>query len=153
MQQFVDNAEEQTRKVLRVIHAPSEAVDHRFPFATEHLAWRETTSLTYCKHEEPSKISLLRWNDYSNADAFQWWRLVPLGFGLFYDIRAGSQLISIASPVDPLPVDGSDPKDHVFDPYVFASPHLFTTDDQEMKAISPEITSPEAIWLTAGMRM
>jgi len=153
LQQFVDNAEEQTRKVLRVIHAPSEAVDQWFPFATKHLAWRETPSLTYCKHEEPSKISLLRWNDYSNTDVFQWWWLVPLGFGLFYNICGGSQLISITSPVDSRSVDDVGKKGHAFDPHVFASSDLFMTDDQGMKVINQEMTSPEAIWLTAGMRM
>jgi len=154
LEQFVENASEspQHRKVLRVIHAPSDVIQ-KLPFATDYLAWRETQSFVYCKDENISIISLLRWNDFSNADAIQWWRLVPFGFGIFFDVRAGSKWIAIAGPA-------SSP----FDPDLLATPNLFIPDEEQGRVTDPvirhpegvydsTITHPEGILLTAGMRM
>jgi len=42
LEQFVEKASESlSRKVLRVIHAPSDVMQ-KLPFVTEYLAWRAT---------------------------------------------------------------------------------------------------------------
>lgn len=66
------------------------------PFASEHVAWRETTSEPYCDLESFTDSSL-RWTDVSTANAVQFWRITPAGFGMFFDVRSGHQLIIIAS--------------------------------------------------------
>jgi len=114
----------------------------QLPFMTEHLAVRETRSLTHCKEEDNSMIGILRWNDFSTVDAVQWWRLVPHGFGAFFDVLAGSQWIIIAAPAcSPL------------DPDFFATSDLYINELTETETPNPEYIRPEAILLTAGMRM
>jgi hypothetical protein len=141
LQQFVDNAESSTgSKVLRVIHAPSDFV-HQLPFTTEYLAWRETRSLTYCKEEDNSMIGLLRWNDFSNADAVQSWRLVPHGFGAFFDVHAGSQWMAVSAPLC-----------SPFDPSTLATPDIFSPEFSP-DCLNDELIYPEAILLTEGTRM
>lgn len=66
------------------------------PFSTDHVAWRDTASDPYCEYES-SVESSLRWTDVSTVNAVQFWRIAPAGFGLFFDIRSGSQLIIIAT--------------------------------------------------------
>ena len=47
LQQFIQNAEsKRARKVLRVIHAPSDFIQ-QLPFTTDYLVWHETRSLPY----------------------------------------------------------------------------------------------------------
>ncbi|KIM38064.1 hypothetical protein M413DRAFT_13028 [Hebeloma cylindrosporum] len=145
LQQFVDNAESKRgSKILRVIHAPSDSVQ-QMSFTTEYLAWRETRSLTYCKEENYSSISTLRWNDFSNTDAVQWWNLVPHGFGAFLDVRSGSQLIIVAAPA-------SSPSSS-FNPDDFATSEIFIPGFLPTRAIHPVFFHPEAILLTEGMRI
>jgi len=142
LQQFFQNAESRsTRKILRVIHAPCDFVD-QLPFTTDYLAWRETRSLTYCKEEAYSTINALRWNDYDNADAIQQWTLVPHGFGLYMDIRAGSKWIIIGGP-----------SNFPFDPDHFATSDLFVPEFVSTKMMNQLFVHPEAILLTQGMRM
>ena len=143
MQQFVENTEHEAgwQKILRVIHAPSDLMP-QLPFATEHLVLQETRSLTHCKEEDNSMIGLLRWNDFSTVDAVQWWRLVPHGFGVFFDVLAGSQWIIIAAPAS-LPLH----------PNFFATSDLYINIFMETEAINPTLIRPEAILLTAGMQM
>lgn len=139
---FFQNAESKSaRKILKVIHAPSDFVE-QLPFATEYLAWRETRSLTYCKEEDYSTIAMMRWNDYENADAVQNWTLVPHGFGLYLEIRGGSKWIIIGSPAE-----------FPFDPEKFSSSELYLPDFVENRKINESFIHPEAILLTQGMRM
>ncbi|KIM35727.1 hypothetical protein M413DRAFT_32284 [Hebeloma cylindrosporum] len=138
--QFIENAElPRTRKVLRVIRAPSDEVQ-QLPFATDLLAWRETRSLTYCKEEDNSMFNILRWNEFSNTNAIQGWRLIPHGFGAFFDVRAGAQWIFIAGPAC-----------SPFNPDIFADLELFIDGPEGSKIINPKLTQPEAMLLTAGM--
>ena len=150
LQQFFHNAEAQkTRKVLRVIHAPSDytqqqsfTTDYLVSFTTDYLAWRETQSRPYCKQEEYSSITALRWNDYENANAIQKWTLVPHGFGLYLDVRAGSKWVIVGSPAV-LP----------FGPDDFATADMFALESWETSMINDVYIRPEAILLTEGMRM
>jgi len=142
LQLFFQNAEAQrTRKVLRVIHAPSDHTQQQ-PFATDYFAWRETQSHPYCKEEEYSAIYTLRWNDYENANAVQKWTLIPHGFGLYFDVRAGSKWIIVGSPAA-LP----------FGPDDFATSDMFALESWSTSMINELYIRPEAILLTEGMRM
>jgi hypothetical protein len=142
LHQFVQNSEsKKAKKVLRVIHAPSDLMQ-QFPFTTDYLAWRETRSLPYCKEEEYSSIGALRWNDYDNADALQKWTLIPHGLGLYMQIRAGSKWIIVASPAAlPFNVD------------LFGNTDLFLPDFLETGTLNDLFVHPEAILLTEGMGM
>jgi hypothetical protein len=142
LHQFVQNAEsKRARKVLRVIHAPSDVIE-QLPFTTDYLAWRETRSLAYCKEEDYSTIGSLRWNDYDNADAIQQWTLIPHGFGLYLDVRAGSKWIIVSSPAD-----------FPFDPDHFATSDVFLPEFVSIRRLNELFVHPEAILLTQGMRM
>lgn len=142
LHQFFENAEsKRRRKVLKVVHAPSDFME-QLPFASEYLAWRETRSLAYCKEEEYSTIAMMRWNDYENANALQQWTLVPHGFGLYMEIRAGSKWIIIGSPAD-----------FPFDSRHYAPSTVFLPDFVEERKLNELIMHPEAILLTQGMRM
>jgi hypothetical protein len=142
LDQFFQNAEsKRARKVLRVIHAPSDSME-QLPFTTDYLAWRETRSLAYCKEEEYSTIGALGWNDYENANAIQQWTLVPHGFGLHLEIRAGSKWIIIGSPAQ-LP----------FDPEHFATSDMFLPEFVMTQKTNQLFIHPEAILLREGMQM
>ena len=142
LQQFVQNAEsKRARKVLRVIHAPSDFIQ-QLPFTTDYLAWRETRSLPYCKEEEYSTIGALRWNDYDNADAIQKWTLVPHGLGLYLEIRAGSKWIIVWSPAE-----------FPFNPDHFATWDLFLPEFLSTRRVNQLFVHPEAILLREGMGM
>ena len=145
---FVDNSDETEGKILRVVHAPSDVV-HHFPFTTEYLAWRETRSLAYCKEEDDFPMRLLRWNDFSNTDAMQWWRMVPHGFGMYFDVHEGSQWIAIAAPRPPT----IDPNCSPFDPDLLATPEIFLPDFVPTEPLNRELIHPEAMLLTVGTRM
>ena len=68
--------------------------------------------------------------------------MVPLGFGVFFDIHAGSQLMTIAGPACTL-----------FDLDFFANFNLFLASGEQMKAVNPEMITPESILLTAETQM
>jgi hypothetical protein len=68
-----------------------------FPFASDHAAWRDTVSDPYCDGESLENSSL-RWTDASTANAVQFWRIAPAGFGIFFDVRSGRLLVIIATP-------------------------------------------------------
>ena len=68
------------------------------PFTSEHAAWRDTVSDPYCDGET-SEYTSLRWTDLSTTDAIQFWKMMPAGFGAFFDVRSGLQLIIIATPI------------------------------------------------------
>ena len=119
------------------------------PFTTEHLAWCETRSLTYCKEDDNSLIGLLRWNNFSNTDAMQWWTMVPHGFGIYFDIHAGSQWFAIAaSHTSPDDRDATP-----FDPDLLATPDIFPCDFVPTAALDRELIHPEAILVREGTRM
>ena len=142
LDQFFQNTEsKRARKVLRVIHAPSDFME-QLPFTTDYLAWRETQSLAYCKEEEYSTIGALRWNDYDNANAIQQWTLVPHGFGLYLEIRAGSKWIIISSPAE-----------FPFDPEHFATSDLFLPEFVATQKMNQLFIHPEAILLMQGVQM
>ncbi len=146
LRQFVDNSTSDAGgKILRVIHAPSDVLK-QLPFATEYLAWRETRSLTYCKEEDNSLIGLLRWNDFSNTDAIQWWTMAPHGFGVYFDVHAGSQWIAIAA----VHVDSDSSP---FDPDLLATADLFLQNFVPTNSLNPELVHPEAMLVSKGMRM
>ena len=68
-----------------------------FPFSTDHVAWRDTAFDPYCVYDLTEEHSL-RWTDVSTANAVQFWRIAPAGFGLYFDVRSGQQLVIIATP-------------------------------------------------------
>ncbi|KAF8800472.1 hypothetical protein BYT27DRAFT_7026457, partial [Phlegmacium glaucopus] len=67
-------------------------------FSSDHVAWWDTLSEPYCVQDETTKQSLLRWTELSTTNAIQFWRVVPAGFGAFFNIRSGRQWIIIATP-------------------------------------------------------
>ena len=142
MDQFFENAEsKRAKKILRVIHAPSDSME-QLAFTTDYLAWHETQSLAYCKEEEYSSIVALRWNDYDNANAIQQWTLVPHGFGLYLQIRSGSKWIIIGSPAD-----------FLFAPEHFSSADIFLPEFVAMQKMNRIFIHPEVILLRQGMQM
>jgi hypothetical protein len=142
MDQFFQNAEAKTsRKILRVIHAPSDSME-QLAFTTDYLAWRETRSQTYCREEQYSSIGALRWNDYDNANAIQQWSLVPHGFGLYLQIHAGSKWIIIGSPAD-----------FPFEPEHFSFTEIFLPEFVETQQTNQIYIHLEAILLRQGMQM
>lgn len=69
------------------------------PFASDHVAWRETASDPYCEQEAFDESSL-RWTDALTANTVQFWRIAPAGFGIFFDVRSGQQLVIIGKSED-----------------------------------------------------
>lgn len=63
-------------------------------FSLDHAAWRDTASDPYCVYDS-SEESSLRWTDVSTANAVQFWKIAPAGFGIYLDIRSGQQLVII----------------------------------------------------------
>jgi hypothetical protein len=96
LKQFVDNLELNYPNTLRIVRMKSCCGAESFPFSSEHAAWRETAFEPYCVYESVEEPSL-RWTDVSTANAVQFWRIAPAGFGIYVDIRSGSQLIIIAT--------------------------------------------------------
>jgi hypothetical protein len=96
LKQFVENLELDNPNVLRIIRMRSYSGAERFPFSSDYVAWRETAFDPYCNYDL-SEDSSLRWTDVSTANAVQFWRIAPAGFGIFFDIRSGSQLVIIAT--------------------------------------------------------
>lgn len=96
LKQFVDNLESNNPNILRIIRMKSYLGAELFPFSSDYLAWRETVLNPYCVYDSLEESSL-RWTDVSTANAVQFWRVAPAGFGNFFDIRSGSQLIIIAT--------------------------------------------------------
>jgi hypothetical protein len=97
LKQFVDNLELDIPNTLRIIRMKSYFGAESLPFASDHTAWRDTVSDPYCIHET-SENSSLRWNNASTAHAIQPWRIAPAGFGTFFDVRSGQQLVIVATP-------------------------------------------------------
>ena len=95
LKQFVDNLELIKPNTLRIIQMRSYSGAEPFPFSSDHIAWRETASNPYCVYDS-SEESSLRWIDVSTVNGVQPWKIAPVGFGIFLDIRCGSQLVIIA---------------------------------------------------------
>ena len=133
-------------KVLRIVRMSSETPPQQTSFGSEYLTWRETKSDVYCKQEDPLLLNLLRWNDISTAHSIQWWTPIPYGFGAFWDVRSGSQLVVIAGAVRTSSV--------MFDSLFFENPQYYLPGFQRSKVDNGRFTMhPEAILLTPGMRM
>jgi hypothetical protein len=98
LKQFVDNLEFDNPNTLRIIRMKSHSGVESFPFSSDHTAWRETASNPYCVYDRLEESSL-RWTDVSTRNAVQFWRMAPAGFGIFFDIRSGYQLVIIATTV------------------------------------------------------
>jgi len=96
LKQFVDNLELSNPNTLRIIRMRSYTGAESLPFSSDHVAWRETISNPYCNYDSLENSSL-RWTDVSTVNAVQFWRIAPVGFGLFFDIRSGSQLVVVAT--------------------------------------------------------
>jgi hypothetical protein len=96
LKQFVENLEFNNPNTLRIIRMRSYSGAEAFPFASNHVAWRETAFNPYCVYDS-SEESSLRWTDVFTINAVQFWRIAPAGFGFFLDIRSGCQLIIIAT--------------------------------------------------------
>jgi hypothetical protein len=99
LKQFVDNLELNNPNTLRIVGMKSYSGFESSPFSTDNTAWRETASDPYCAYDS-SEESSLRWTDLSTANAVQFWRIAPAGFGVFLDIRSGCQLVIIATCED-----------------------------------------------------
>ena len=98
LKQFVDNLELNNPNTMRIIRMRSYTGAEVFPFSSDHVAWRETSFNPYCVFDSSDESSL-RWTDISTVNAVQPWRIAPAGFGIFFDIRSGSQLVIIATAV------------------------------------------------------
>lgn len=90
----MDNLEVEKPNVLRIVRMKSYAGFESNLFSSDHAAWRETTPTS----EEIEKLSSLRWTDVSMTNAVQFWRIVPSGFGSYFDVRCGSIWIIVATP-------------------------------------------------------
>ena len=95
LKQFVDNLELIKPNTLRIIRMRSYSGAEPFPFSSDHVAWHKTASNPYCVYDSLEESSL-RWTDVSTMNAVQPWKIAPVGFGIFLDIRSGSQLVIIA---------------------------------------------------------
>ena len=96
LKQFVDNLELNSPNTLRIIRMKSYLGVESSLFSTDHAAWHDTISDPYCIYDAPNKSSL-RWTDVSTANAIQFWRIAPAGFGIYFDICSGRQLVIIAT--------------------------------------------------------
>lgn len=67
-----------------------------FQFSSDHVAWRETVTNPYCNYDSLEDASL-RWTDVSTKNAIQFWKIAPAGFGIFFDVRSGCQLVILAT--------------------------------------------------------
>lgn len=143
LKQFVDNLELDRPNTLRIIRMKSYSGAESFPFASDHAAWRDTMSDPYCVYES-SEDSSLRWTDVSTANAIQFWRITPAGFGMYFDVRSGSQLVIIGTTDS---TNDDDPKDF------FTRWDRYVRDfDRTMPTFSVP-TSIEAIRIDAGHRL
>lgn len=98
LKHFVENLELNNPNTLRIIRMRSNSGPESLPFSSEQVAWRETAFNPYCDYDSLEK-SPIRWTDVSTANAVQRWRIAPAGFGIFFDIRSGSQLVVIPTAV------------------------------------------------------
>lgn len=96
LKQFVDNLEFNNPNILQIIRMRSYFGAESCLFSSDHVAWRETVFNPYCSYDSLEESSL-RWTDVSTANAIQFWRIAPSGFGIFLDIRSGCQLVIIAT--------------------------------------------------------
>ena len=96
LKQFVKNLELNNPNTLCIIRMKSYSGAEAFPFASDHVAWRETAFNPYCIYDSSDESSL-RWTNVFTANAVQFWRIAPAGFGIFLDIRSGCQLVIIAT--------------------------------------------------------
>jgi hypothetical protein len=96
LKQFVENLELNNPNTLRIIRMRSYSGAEAFPFASDQVAWRETAFDPYCIYDS-SEESSLRWTNVFTAGAVQFWRIAPAGFGIFFDIRSGCQLVIVAT--------------------------------------------------------
>jgi hypothetical protein len=97
---FVDNLESPSPNVLRIARMRSSSGMEPLPFSADHAAWRDTLRDPYCIKDDPTVQSSLRWNEAATANAIQFWRIIPSGFGAFMDVRSGQSWIIIATPDD-----------------------------------------------------
>jgi hypothetical protein len=67
-------------------------------FSSDHAAWRDTQFDPYCIDDDAAKQSFLRWTESATSNVVQFWRITPAGFGMFFDIRSGQQLVIVATP-------------------------------------------------------
>ena len=145
LREFLQNSETgNDAKVLRIVRMASEIPPQQTSFGSEYVSWRETKTQAYCRQEDPSLLNLLRWNDVSMAHSLQWFTPTPHGFGLFFDIRSGSQWIVIAAPSHSIPS---------FDPSFFGLPSYFINQFGPEAIDGYPVMEPEAMLVTEGMRM
>lgn len=97
LQQFIDNLEEENGNVLRIVRMKSDRGFELNPFSSDYAAWRNTLQDPSSVLDDTSKQQILRWTDVSTKNSVQFWRLVPAGFGAFFDVRSGSLWIIIAT--------------------------------------------------------
>ena len=95
---LIENLERSKRSIFRTVRMGSYAGMEPSPFSSDHWAWRETLSEPYCDHDDPRELLSLRWTEVSTANAMQFWKIAPAGFGIFFDIRSGEQWVIIATP-------------------------------------------------------
>lgn len=67
-------------------------------FSSNHAAWCDTLNDPYCINDDPAQQSLLHWTEVATANAVQFWRITPAGFGMFFNLCSGQQLVIIATP-------------------------------------------------------
>jgi hypothetical protein len=98
LQEFIENLQSRTKNILRTFRMKSYSGMESSSFSSDHVAWRETLYDPFCDEDDSTKLSLLRWTEASTVNSVRFWRVVPAGFGAFFDIRSGRQWVIIASP-------------------------------------------------------
>ncbi|HEY4831133.1 MAG TPA: hypothetical protein VIH61_01025 [Waddliaceae bacterium] len=78
-------------------------------FSSDHAAWRDISHHSLSALDDISKRSMLRWTNVSTKNAVQFWRLVPAGFGAYFDIRSGQVWVIVATSI---PTERTSQPDH-----------------------------------------
>lgn len=97
LHEFLENLQSSDKNILRTFRMKSYSGMESSSFSSDHAAWRETLSEPFCDQDDNAEQSLLRWTEASTAHATRFWRLVPAGFGAYFDIRSGRQWVIIAT--------------------------------------------------------
>lgn len=98
LKQFIDNLNAENPNILRIVRMKSYSGFDLTEFSSDHAAWRGTMSDPSSVMDDMSHRSRLRWTDVSMKNSVQFWRMVPAGFGAFFDIRCGQLWIIVANP-------------------------------------------------------
>lgn len=144
LNQFIKNINCEQPNILRIVRMISYAGFESTNFSTDHAAWRDTTTDSSSALNDGSRRSVLRWTDVAMQNAVQFWRIVPGGFGAFFDIRSGHVWIIVATPIlDHRNVDRDN----------FTRSHIYLQEFSRLRPIYDANTRLEAIRLEPGTRL